>query len=46
MKSKIRIRKAENGVYAVKTDKYITKEEMKKIIEKKSQIGEANQAKD
>jgi len=40
MKSKIRIRKTDNGVYAVKTDKYITKDEMKKIIEKKEQLKE------
>ncbi|MCR4755387.1 MAG: exonuclease domain-containing protein [Lachnospiraceae bacterium] len=39
MKSKIRVRKAEKGgVYAVKTDKYITKEDMKKLIDKRDNI--------
>ncbi len=45
MKSKIRIRKTEGGVYAVKTDRYITKDEYKKIIERKAQIDEAKKAK-
>lgn len=39
MKSKIRVRKAEGGgVYAVKTDKYINKEEYKKLLEKRDEI--------
>lgn len=38
MKSKIRIRKTTDGVYAIKTDKYISKDEMKNIIEKRNQI--------
>ena len=39
MKSKIRIRKAEGGgVYAVKTDKYITKDDYKKLLEKRDDI--------
>ena len=39
MKSKIRVRKAEGGgVYAVKTDKFITKEEYKKLLEKRDEI--------
>ncbi|MCR4651400.1 MAG: exonuclease domain-containing protein [Lachnospiraceae bacterium] len=39
MKSKLRIRKAEGGgVYAVKTDKYITKEVMKEMLRKKDEI--------
>ena len=39
MKSKIRIRKADGGgVFAVKTDKFITKEDMKKLIDKRDNI--------
>lgn len=45
MKSKIRVRKADGGVYAVKTDKYITKDDMKKLIEKRNKIEEAKKAK-
>lgn len=41
MKSKIRIRKTEGGVYAVKTDRYISKEEYKALLEKKSKMGES-----
>lgn len=46
MKSKIRIRKAENGgVFAIKTDRYITKEEMKVFAEKREQIIEQKKIK-
>lgn len=46
MKSKIRIRKGEDGgVYAVKTDKYITKEEVKKLLEKRDQFLEQKKLK-
>ncbi len=46
MKSKIRIRKAENGgVYAVKTDKYISKDEMKVLVEKRDSIIEQKKLK-
>lgn len=46
MKSKVRIRKAENGgVYAVKTDKYISREEMKALAEKRDQIIEQKKQK-
>ncbi len=39
MKSKIRIRKADGGgVFAVKTNKYITKEDIKKLIDKRDNI--------
>jgi inhibitor of KinA sporulation pathway (predicted exonuclease)/CxxC motif-containing protein len=41
MKSKIRVRKTEGGVYSVKTDKYITKEDMLKIREKRDEIQQA-----
>lgn len=37
VKSKIRVRKAENGVYAVKTDKYITKDDYKNILTKRDE---------
>lgn len=41
MKSKLRIRKAEDGgVYAVKTSKMISPEEARKISEKRDQIKE------
>ncbi len=46
MKSKLRVRKAEGGgVYAVKTDKYITKEDMKKIMDKRDEIKAAKSVK-
>lgn len=45
MKSKIRIRKASDGIYAVKTDKYITKDDMKKLLEKRDHIQEQKQKK-
>ena len=39
MKSKVRIRKGEDyGVYVVKTDKFITAEEMEEIKEKKTRM--------
>lgn len=38
MKSKIRVRKAENGkVYIVKTSKFITEEDCQKIIQKRDE---------
>ncbi len=46
MKSKIRVRKAENfGIYAVKTDKLISKEEMKLLMEKRDNIIEQRKMK-
>ncbi len=44
MKSKIRVRKAEGGgVYSVKTDKYISKDDMKKIKDKRDEITAAKE---
>lgn len=37
MKSKIRIRKSENGVYVVKTSKFISEEECNTIVEKREE---------
>jgi len=45
MKSKIRVRKCDGGVFAVKTDRYITKDEYIKLIEKNKQIQEAKKEK-
>ena len=46
MKSKIRIRKSENGmVYVVKTSKFISEEDCQKIIQKREQAKEHHKIK-
>lgn len=46
MKSKLRIRKSEDGkIYAVKTDKFITKDDVKELLEKKEQAIEQKRLK-
>lgn len=46
MKSKIRIRKSENdGVFVVKTSKFISEEECQKIIEKRNQAKQHHKTK-
>ncbi len=45
MKGKIRLKKSENGVYVVKTQKFISEEEVADIIEKRDHIREQRRLK-
>lgn len=46
MKSKIRIRKSENnGVYVVKTSKFISEEGYQKLLQKRNQAKERHKTK-
>lgn len=45
MKSKLRIRRNDSLVYGVRTDKFISKEDMKLIIERKEKAEEAKRNK-
>ena len=38
MKGKIRLKKSENGVYVVKTQKFISEEEVDEIVAKREHI--------